>query len=260
MKNIINKISIHPLTYFFIVSGFITGYFNTVIALGLIITTHEFGHIIVIIKKKYHISKIEFLPFGGITRIEKDINSSIKDEILISIFGIFFQSILGFILLALFQTNLIREEFYIIFKNYNLIILIFNMLPIVPLDGHIFIKSVLELVLSFKNSFIISNIISAILLLILIIYNHIFALNNYIIISFLIFKSYESIKNFKHTQNRFFLERYLNNYNFAKTKLINSLNLNKMSKERTHFFKIKDKIIKEYDILRKKFDRKGKIW
>ena len=113
-----------------------------IIVLIMIITTHEIGHLIIINKFKYQVTEISFFPFGGIIKTKKDINSPLKEEIILAISGITAQLILGFSILFLYQIGLIRSQFYHLFYNYNAILIIFNLLPIIPLDGHLILKSI----------------------------------------------------------------------------------------------------------------------
>jgi len=230
-----------------------------IIVLIIIITTHEIGHLIIINKFKYKISEINFFPFGGIIKTEKDINSPLKEEIILAISGITAQLILGFIMLLLYQSGLIRSQFYHLFYSYNVILMIFNLLPIIPLDGHIILKSILEYFFPYKKSFYISVFISIAVLIIFIIFNIKFALNNYIILGFLTFKIWESLKHFPYLQLRFFLERIMKKYNFQKIKIIKGTNINKMFKEKKHIFIKDNKVIDEYHILSKRFDDNPKF-
>jgi len=225
-----------------------------IIVLVMIITAHEIGHLIIITKFKYKIAEINFFPFGGIIKTEKDINSPLKEEIILAISGITVQLILGFIIFFLYQAGLVRTQFYYLFYSYNVILMIFNLLPIIPLDGHIILKSLLEYLFPYKKSFYISVFISILGLIIFIIFNIAFAINNYIILGFLSYKIWESLKNFPYLQLRFFLERIMKKYQFKKIKIIQGININKMFKEKNHVFIKDNKMIDEYHILAKKFD------
>ena len=97
-----------------------------------------------------------------------------------------------------YKNNLIRDNTYNLFNSYNKTIMIFNLLPIIPLDGYIFLRSILEYIFSYKKTYYISLIISIISIILFISYNEIFSLNNYLIISFLIYIIVTSIKEFKY--------------------------------------------------------------
>lgn len=240
-------IKINYLTYFFILSAILCGMFKECLILLLVIIIHELGHVIIIKYYKYKINCIELLPFGGITKIEKDINSSLNKEIMISIAGILMQLILFIATSFLYYHNFLSHDIYYLFKKYNLSILIFNLLPIIPLDGSIFIRSLLEKFLSFRLANIISVYLSLVILCLFIYLNYILQLNNYLIGIFLLYKIIVYIKEYKYLENRFLLERYLNNYNYSKIKRIKDIK--DMSKEKIHYMTKNNKIIKEKEIL-----------
>ena len=245
------KVKINAYTYFLLISAIICGVFKECIILFTIVLLHEIGHIIAIKFFGYEIKEIEILPFGGITKIAKDLNSSLNKEIIISISGVLMQLIIFFILFLLKQNNLINLEIYKLFFKYNLSILLFNLLPIIPLDGSIFLKSILEKFFSFYYTQIIMIIISLIMVILFGYVNYLFNLNNYLIAVFLVYKIYDYFINLKYLKNRFLLERYLNDYHFKKIKVISSLN--SMQKEKKHLFSFNDKLVREKDILKRYF-------
>ena len=193
---------------------------------------------------------------GGITLIDKKINAPLKHEFLIAIAGIFFQLLLFLIMFFFLKLNFIRLNTFNLFNKYNKTIIFFNILPIIPLDGYQILKSILEIFLSFKLAFKISLIISIIIILIFINYNAFFSLNNYLIISFLIYKIYEEYKNFRFKHLKFLLERYLFNLPFSKIKYQKRGDLNMLKKDTFHYF-LKDKlVVSEKELLTKMFKTK----
>lgn len=248
--------NINLATYFLILSFLITGLIKNIILIYIIVLFHELGHIFIIKLLKYQIIKVEIYPMGGITTINKKINTPLKHELLISIFGIIFQNILTILFYIFFKLNFISLNTYSLFNNYNLTILIFNLLPIIPLDGHIFLKSLIEFIFPFKKSFYLSFIISIIFIILFITYNEIFSLNNYLIISFLIYKLIIELKDFKYKYLKFQLERHLFDINYNKIKYENKTDLSKLKKDTYHYFKDKEEIISEKKILSKKFTKR----
>lgn len=255
MKNIKNLFKINPATYILILSFLLTGYIKNIIIIYLIVIFHELGHIFIIKYLGYKIKRVDIYPMGAVTSVEKKLNSKISHDLVIAIFGALFQIILGFIFYFLLKFSLIRISTYNLFLTYNKTILIFNLLPIIPLDGYQLLRAINELFFSFKKSFIISFIISIIAILLFITYNSLFSLNNYLIISFLIYKMLLVLKRFRFENLKFLLERYLNDFSFSKIKYENSLNLDKLKKNTYHYFKIGKEVVSEKKILAKKFDK-----
>ena len=156
---------------------------------------------------------------GGITTIDKKINTPIYKEIIIAIMGITFQILLFLIMNILFKHNLLKKEDFELFNTYNKTIMIFNLLPLIPLDGYQLLKSFLEIFFPFKLAFYLSFLISLISLIGFFSFQHLFSLNNYLIISFLIYKLYKEYKDFKFRHLKFLLERYLYHLPYHKIKI-----------------------------------------
>ena len=228
---------IHPFFYIFALICIITGYFKNFLVVTLIIIIHETGHIIASLLFNWKIDKVILFPFGGITIFNEYVNRPIKEEFFIAILGPLFQSILFII-----DNNLIRM--------YNLYLLLFNLLPIIPLDGSKILNLLLNKIFSFKLSHKLSIIVSFITIILLMFkYNLVL----YITILLLLIKTIKELYNHKYIFNRFLLERYMYKFNFRKSLIIRSKY--KMKRDYNHIFKLNNKYIKEYDFLLKLFDK-----
>lgn len=227
----------------------LTGNFKTFTLFILLIIFHELGHILSSFYYHWNIEKILLLPFGGITIFKENINRSLKEEFVICICGPLFQMI--FYLLA-------RNYLDVSNIHYNL--LIFNLLPIVPLDGSKLLNIILNKLFSFKKSLNLTNLISVINILLII---YLLITNNnlllVLIVLFLIFKVVNEIKNIKYIFNRFILERYYKQFKYKKIKKIKGNDLTKMFLECNHLFYIDNKYHTEREIIKKRFDLRGKM-
>lgn len=244
-------IKVNFLTLYFLLLLFLCGYLKIGIIIFLIVLFHELGHIFFIKLFKYKIINVTLYPFGGITKIDKDINTPLNKELLIACGGIIFQLIL-FIIIYFVPINVITKE---LLYKYNMSILLFNMLPIIPLDGSIIINSLLNKIFSYKVSYYLYIIISIIFSIFYLLFNYWYSLNNYLIVSLFIIKTYYAIKNYKYLKTRFLLERYLNKYEYkyisTKTGDLDILKI-----DTYQYFKENNKIVSEYSKLKEMFDTK----
>ena len=130
----------------------------------LIILIHELGHIVMALIFSYKIKKINIYPFGGYTIIENDINVTFISEFMVFLGGILFQTIF-----FMFSSLLLDNTTYIykLIKEYNLSILIFNLLPVFPLDGSKVLNIVLNKILPFKKAHLLTIYISYIIALLI---------------------------------------------------------------------------------------------
>jgi len=198
---------------------------------------------------KYKIVKINIYPFGGYTIFDSDINTSLLNEFMVFLGGILFQTI--FFIIAKYTLDNYSYTYKLI-SNYNLTILIFNLLPIIPLDGAKVLNIALNKLFSFKTSHLISIYISYISIIILIIFvsNNLNMILMFILILTLLIKEH---KSHKYIFNKFLLERYIKNIKFKSNNFIKNINLYKMKKYYNNIFIYKNKYIDEKEALSLKY-------
>lgn len=223
---------------FFLLIIILTGNFNYFICYFSLLFIHELGHAITGIILGYKFNKIIFYPLGGVTIFNLPINIPLKKELLILIMGPIMQ-IIGYLFL--------KKSFpFIIVYHYTL--LIFNLLPIYPLDGGKILNILINYKYNYLKSFNIIFIISLFLLIMLFIYNIInFNLNLFFMVLLIFHKLTSYYKNKLFYYNRFLIERTIHNYNFNKIQNIN--NINSFYRDKIHFINF----INEKDYLKKYF-------
>lgn len=236
---IISKIKIHPFFYLFGLLCILTGYFKNFWMISFIIIFHEFGHILVSQFFHWNIEKIVFLPFGGITIFHEFLNRPMKEELLIALAGPVFQS-----LFFIFPS----------FWKYNLYILLFNLLPIFPLDGSKILNLIFNFLCNFKISHKISIIVSFATLFVFFKYQN---LVFYCILFFLFIKTIKELKDHSFLVNKFLLERFLHQFSFHRTKIIKGDDITMMKRDHKHLFYFAHSYHTEYEMLRRMFDKKG---
>lgn len=249
------KIEFH-YTYIITALGFIlTGCFPNLLIFTSIIIIHEFGHFLVAKINKLNVEKIVIYPYGGIVKMHNLINTSINKELLVAISGITFQMIYYIIIYYLHQEGYIRGYIYNLYQTYNNSMLLFNLLPIHPLDGSKILNLLLSKILPFNITNKINIIVSIITLTIITFINY-YKVNYTIILigGVLLDNIIKYSKDIKYIFNKFLLERYLYQISFKKTKKINKIT--SMYKENYHILKENNGYITEKQALSHKF--KGK--
>ncbi len=191
----------------------------------------------------WELDKISIYPYGGVTKFNEDINKRLIEELLILLSGPFLQLLYFFIYYYIF-----RDDY---FKYYNISILIFNLLPIYPLDGGRILNIILSYFLSFRLSYYLSIIISIVVCFLFIFFSIIRNYTFNLILMFLIVisKVLIEVKKRRYYFNKFLLERYINKYNFKKVKNISSIK--KMMRDKRHIIYSNNKYYTEKDFLKK---------
>jgi stage IV sporulation protein FB len=255
IKNIYNKIAVHPLFWFIAASSMITGLFKEFIILFVIIIVHEIGHLSAAAYFNFKIEKINLYPFGGYIKFNDQLNRSINEELAVLISGPLLQIIYFLIMTFFYNLNFFNASTYNVICNYHYSLLIFNLLPIFPLDGSKLLNLVLSKFISFKLSHLLMIYMSYIFLFILLISAQYisFDINIYFFVALLLTQLISEKKNHKNIYNKFLLERYLYNFHFSKMKIIRGKFLSKMMRDRKHLFIIDKKEVTEKEILRQRY-------
>ena len=239
MMNII-KISTTFCLAFLI--SILIGKFKIFIFITFISLFHEIGHVLLGLIFRWPIEKILILPMGCLTVFNTKINNSYIKELLVTLAGPFFQAVLFFF---------IKGELYI---NCNFYLLLFNLLPIYPLDGYKIMNFFLYQLFPFKLANKIGVYISFIILLIIFLLRP----TSIMIILILIVFSVQILK-YKNDQNfifnKFLFERYLYNINYRRNVFIKDGKKEKMFRNKKHTFLVENTLLEEKEILRKMFDK-----
>lgn len=247
-KKFLNKLKINNYTLILLLLSLITGLFKEVIVIFSLIIIHELGHFIFMNIYKFNIDKIEIYPFGGVTYLDDVIDKPLYQELIVTLMGPIFQELLYLLIIFLYKNNYITTYIFDLFKNYNYSILLFNLLPILPLDGSKLINIVLNKIVNFRLSYI-SNIIVSIFTLTIFIFLYKYDSSYYLIMTFLVFQIIYSIKNKNIIYNKFILEKRLYKNEFKKYKKINSID--NMSRNKKHLVKDNNIYIMEGKYLKK---------
>lgn len=197
---------------------------------------------------KVEVDKIYLYPLGGISKFCLPLNASIFKELIILIAGPLSQLLASYILIK------VLPQYSNLTYNYNLGILIFNLLPIYPLDGGKLIHLLFSTIMPFEKSLRVAIIISYITITTYFFINLKTLTISIVIISmFLTYKVTEEYKQIKYVYEKFILERYLNNYNFKKSKLIT--NYKNFYKNKRHLIRENNIYYLEKEYLEKKYKK-----
>ncbi|MEH7332721.1 M50 family metallopeptidase [Neobacillus drentensis] len=208
---LLRHVHIHPLLWIVIALSIATAHFLEVCLLLGIIFIHEMGHAAAASFFSWRIKKITLLPFGGVAEMDEHGNRPLKEEAIVVIAGPIQHIWMVGLGYGLLSFHLISEELFSLFLSYNLMIFLFNLFPVWPLDG----GKLVFLLLSLKNSFpsahritLLLSFGSLLLFSIAILAAAPTHLNVWIIIAFLYFSLYHEWKQRRYIFMRFLLERY----------------------------------------------------
>lgn len=230
MKNIFK---INLFTYLFLILSMLSGYFREMFIVFIILVIHELGHFFLMKFMDIKVNSITIYPYGGMIKSNMIINTNSLKVIFISLGGVLIQLLLWCIVFLIYKIDIINTFYYEVFFKYNFYIILFNLLPIYPLDGYKVLNSFLELFVSFKKSIYISFIINIIFLILFFLYLYIYRVSNYLIIVFLLVNLFNYIREIKYIMNKFYVERII--YDLKYNGLISVNSKESMYKNRLNY-------------------------
>lgn len=272
MKDLLLKIKINPLFWLVVGIGVFTGYFREVLMIFTIVFIHEMGHAIAAHCFKWRIHKIELLPFGGVAEVEDVGNRPFHEELIVIIAGP-----LQHIWMMLLSYVLVHFSFWTstdhhLFLWHNVMILCFNLLPVLPLDGGRLVQLWFTYRFPYVKALTYSRRASGTVLAVMIVISFIwfpYHLNLWVILTFLLLTNYLEWKQRYYRFMRFLMARRSNTYENQGREIISvrdSLPLREAMKQikrgHYHIFKVfqlttgESLTVEEKDMLQLLFTKK----
>ncbi len=231
-----------------------TGLYKEYLIFTSTIIIHELGHIISSTFVNWDMISIELNIYGGNIKYKEFINKPLIEEFIVAISGIIIQSLYFLVLFFLYKKGFIDNRIFIMIANYNYSIILFNLLPIPPLDGYKVLNIFSNFLFPYKKSLNLCPLVALFVFLLFIFWvllNNIGG-NSSVILILLVLKLFDEYKNKEYKFNKFLLERYLYAINFKRIKKLKK-GINSMYRDYNHIFIVNDKNIEEKNILKLHF-------
>ncbi len=158
---------IHFTTVLLFAIGYINRSLEILSISYLVIFLHELAHLTTAFIIGLKPSHIVFFPFGVNLKLKNSLVYSIADEVILYLSGPFFNVALA--LLCICTGNLDNKYVNIFYYN-NICHFIFNLLPIIPMDGGIVLKKILSRMIGSRQAEKILKLSSVVFITILIIF------------------------------------------------------------------------------------------
>ncbi|MGM8364708.1 M50 family metallopeptidase [Virgibacillus sp. W0181] len=210
-NSIFPRIHLHPILYIFILISFVTGTFVELFIILFIVFFHELGHYTMARIFKWRIRNITLWVFGGVMNVEEHANKPLNEEFFVTIAGPMQHLIIFIFLIPLSYSQILPEQVIQLVYYYNSIILLFNLLPIWPLDGGKLLFFSLSSFHPFRKAYYFIIGFSMVITLTLIIYQLFifsFTLSSFFIMIFLLMENRTEWKHRYYVFIRFLLHRY----------------------------------------------------
>ncbi|WP_150269350.1 M50 family metallopeptidase [Paenibacillus tepidiphilus] len=138
-------LSLHPLFVLIMLLSVLTGQFLELLTLFAIVFVHEMGHVCAALWAGASVKSVQLLPFGGVAVIEDHGRLTAGREIGIALAGPLQNGIMITLVAGLQQAGIVGGGYPDYFIQANVIIALFNLLPILPLDGGKIVQAALSI-------------------------------------------------------------------------------------------------------------------
>ncbi len=133
---VIGRVRVHPLFLLLAAAMVFTGIWRDTLVLFLLILLHELGHAATANHLGYEVEEVTLLPFGGVAKLSFGTLGFVPThEALIAVAGPIVNLLLAVLAWAMYGVGLWSPAFCHTVVEMNLWIVVFNLLPGLPLDG-----------------------------------------------------------------------------------------------------------------------------
>lgn len=187
LKNLFHKIDIHPVTLIYFVLAWIGGYLKWYLSTLLIVCLHEICHLLMAYYFDFEIDKVEILPFGAYLSLNDFYFHPIREEICVVLAGPC-SHLLIYVLILVLSSGVYQE--YLL--TMNMMVFVFNLVPIYPMDGGRIIGLILQSVMDLKKALYLTLKISVFVFCILFCFYC--QMNTFVILSYLFIQQFYYLK------------------------------------------------------------------
>lgn len=180
----------------------------------LILSIHELAHILCAFLFHYPIEKVIIYPFGLAAQISYIGYGRIEKEVCIIAAGPLTHVFIPFLLLGMLRFQVISQSFYEYLLMMNASILVFNVLPIYPLDGGRLLQSLFHCFLRYKSAQRATFLASVFFIFFVIYMGVMQGVSAYFVFVFLFVQNALSLKGIALSQLRFFHYRMYHPVNY----------------------------------------------
>ena len=189
------KINIHPSVIILLLISLFSGFIKELVIFLSITFLHELGHLIA--ARFYGISskRITLTMIGGFIDLDSYQHLKTIPQLIINLSGV----IVNLVIILIFKViklNFLDNNIIVIIINYNMLMVILNLLPISPLDGYKILNTFLQIIFDEEYTKDCLYYLSLIFLVVITIILFILKLYGYyLIVIFLLFRTIKEKRN-----------------------------------------------------------------
>ncbi|HEY0829172.1 MAG TPA: M50 family metallopeptidase [Bacilli bacterium] len=203
---------LHPLFIMVMMVSVATGFFSELMTLFGIVVIHEIGHVAAAKSFGWRVKEVQLLPFGGVVVVDDQGSVNAWQEMVVALAGPLQNALMVGLAYLLVWCGIWEQDWAVYFIKANLIIGLFNLFPLLPLDGGKIMQSLLSLLLSYHRTIVCCTVISLLLSFVMVMVSVYpggqgIQLNLLLIGLFLFYSNWHDYKNLPYHFLRFLINR-----------------------------------------------------
>ncbi|WP_274362626.1 site-2 protease family protein [Paenibacillus thermotolerans] len=143
------RLKLHPLLTIVLILSAFTGHFIELITLFGIVFIHELGHVAAAKHFGWRFREIQLTPFGGVAVVDDAGSIPAREEAIVAACGPAMNLIMIGFAYAMQLSGLWTEAWVSYWIHANGLLMLFNLLPVLPLDGGKLLQAGLSLLLPY---------------------------------------------------------------------------------------------------------------
>ncbi|MFD1362927.1 site-2 protease family protein [Lentibacillus salinarum] len=204
-------VHLHPILIVFILISFLTGTFIELMTILAIVLVHELGHYAAARWFRWRIRGVMLWVFGGVMDTDEQGTRPFREEVIVTLAGPAQHLFIYLLLFVLSGSQIVLPSVIETAYVYNTVILLFNLLPIWPLDGgkllFLFLSERLPYRKAYDSIILFSLWLNVALVLVLLFFVP-FTLSAFLLFMFLLMENRNDWKQRYYVFMRFLLQRY----------------------------------------------------
>ncbi|GAA3408324.1 M50 family metallopeptidase [Paenibacillus hodogayensis] len=154
---------LHPLFSLLMLLSVATGYFVELLTLFVIVLIHELGHVAAARSFGWTVVRVELLPFGGVAETDDRGRSSAFQEAAVALAGPLQNGWMALFAVGMGRLGWWETGWSHYFVTANIMIGLFNLLPVLPLDGGKVMQALISRWLPYYRTLFLCSLISLLL-------------------------------------------------------------------------------------------------
>lgn len=149
------QIRLHPLFLLVLAASLWFGFLLECLLSFAVVIVHECGHLFAANMMGWKVRELHLLPFGGELVVEHRRLPRVREECVVALAGPLVNLLFMILSWSCYQLGFLSGEWHHYILEINIWIAIFNLIPVLPLDGGKLVLALLTLICSYRKAHLV---------------------------------------------------------------------------------------------------------